>query len=196
MLSTFDKQVGGDHYKDLPVGPTEFSQRNKLGACESAIVKYVCRHKQKGQRRDLEKVIHYAQMLIEIEYGGRTIYKHIGSDGRYVISKSRAKDGGCVGALSSRQGEQIDWYVGRSGIAQPRLPQDQLLPEPGIEPDGHTPEDHTPAQWYEDQYPRYLTPGRYEEDTDILRLQGEETPQPCEPLEELEGSLDPWEGGY
>lgn len=69
MLDPLAKQVGGDHYKSMSIQPIVFCQANELNACESNIVKYVCRHKQKGRVKDLEKVIHYAQMLIELEYG-------------------------------------------------------------------------------------------------------------------------------
>jgi hypothetical protein len=65
---SLDVQVGGDHYKTMLIQPIVFCQRNGLNAIESNIVKYVCRHKQKGQRQDIEKVIHYAQMLLELEY--------------------------------------------------------------------------------------------------------------------------------
>lgn len=68
-MKAIDKQVGGDHYKDMVIQPVVFCQANNLNACESNIVKYACRHKQKGRKKDLEKVIHYAQMLIELEYG-------------------------------------------------------------------------------------------------------------------------------
>lgn len=61
-------QVGGSHYKDLPVQPAEFSQRNKLGFLEGCIVKRVCRHKAKGGREDLLKARHEIDLLLEIEY--------------------------------------------------------------------------------------------------------------------------------
>jgi len=62
------EQVGGDHYKSLPIQPIVYCQKNGLNAIESNIVKYISRHKQKGQKQDVEKVIHYAQMLLEMEY--------------------------------------------------------------------------------------------------------------------------------
>ncbi|MFA6927116.1 MAG: DUF3310 domain-containing protein [Bacteroidales bacterium] len=61
-------QVGGRHYVDLAIGPTEYSQRNGLGCCESAVVKYVTRHKRKGGLEDIRKAVHYLQLLEEIEY--------------------------------------------------------------------------------------------------------------------------------
>ena len=66
--SALETQVGGDHYKGLAIQPTEFCQRNQLGACESNVVKYVCRHRGKGGRQDIEKAIHYLELLLEIEY--------------------------------------------------------------------------------------------------------------------------------
>jgi hypothetical protein len=63
-----ETQVGGDHYKNLAIQPVIFCERNNLSACESSVVKYVCRHRSKGGRKDLEKAIHYLQILIEEEY--------------------------------------------------------------------------------------------------------------------------------
>ncbi len=60
-----DRQVGGKHYKDMKIQPVEFILANDLGFCEGNIIKYTCRYKQKGGVEDLEKVIHYAQMLID-----------------------------------------------------------------------------------------------------------------------------------
>ena len=66
--SAFDTQVGGDHYKGLEIQPVEFCQRNKLHACETSIVKYISRHQLDGGAEDVQKVIHYAQLLLEMEY--------------------------------------------------------------------------------------------------------------------------------
>jgi hypothetical protein len=67
-MSAFDTQVGGDHYKNYAIQPTEFIQRNNLNWCEGNIIKYVTRHRYKNGIEDLKKVIHYAQCLIELEY--------------------------------------------------------------------------------------------------------------------------------
>lgn len=64
-----DTQVGGYHYKDFAIQPAIFCQRNKLGCMESAIVKYACRHQDKNGAEDIKKIIHYAQWLLEEEYG-------------------------------------------------------------------------------------------------------------------------------
>ena len=63
-----DKQIAGSHYKKLKLQPVEFCQVNELNCCESAVIKYVCRHRDKNKKEDLRKAIHYLQLLIEIEY--------------------------------------------------------------------------------------------------------------------------------
>jgi hypothetical protein len=67
-MSALSKQVGGGHYKDMAIQPTEFCQKNRINFCESAVIKYVCRHGSKNGREDIEKAIHFLQMLLEIEY--------------------------------------------------------------------------------------------------------------------------------
>lgn len=69
MYTVLDKQVGGSHYKDCEIQPIEYIHRNRLGFCEGNIVKYITRHHQKGGRNDILKVIHYAELLLELEYG-------------------------------------------------------------------------------------------------------------------------------
>ena len=65
MTSPLDIQVGGSHYKSMKIQPIEFILGNDLGFCEGNIIKYTCRYKQKGGVEDLNKVIHYARLLIE-----------------------------------------------------------------------------------------------------------------------------------
>lgn len=62
-----DTQVGGGHYKKLPIQPVEYCHKNGLGYCESNIVKYISRWKDKGGKQDLEKVKHYVDLLIQLE---------------------------------------------------------------------------------------------------------------------------------
>ena len=61
-------QVGGSHYCSMAIQPIEFIHKNKLGWCEGNIVKYITRHSIKGGRQDIEKVIHYAELLLEDKY--------------------------------------------------------------------------------------------------------------------------------
>lgn len=66
--SALDKQAGGQHYKHLPIQPIEYCQKNGLGYCESNVVKYVTRHKDKNGKEDIEKAIHMLELLLELEY--------------------------------------------------------------------------------------------------------------------------------
>ena len=63
-----DTQVGGGHYKDMAIEPSEFSQKNKLNWCEANVIKYVCRHDKKNGIEDLRKAMHYLELLMEWEY--------------------------------------------------------------------------------------------------------------------------------
>lgn len=65
-----ERQVGGSHYKTMAIQPSDYIVRNKLGWYEGNIVKYITRHATKGGRQDVEKVIHYAELLIQEIYNG------------------------------------------------------------------------------------------------------------------------------
>lgn len=66
MKST-ETQVGGTHYKDMPIQPIEFILKNGLGFCEGNVVKYVSRWRTKGGVEDLKKARHYLDVMIENE---------------------------------------------------------------------------------------------------------------------------------
>lgn len=67
-VSAFDKQVSGEHYKNKGIQPIIYIHANGLGFCEGNVVKYVTRHRQKNGRADIEKAIHYLELLLELEY--------------------------------------------------------------------------------------------------------------------------------
>lgn len=62
-------QIGGQHYKEMPIQPYEFCYRNRLDYLQSNVIKYVCRFRFKGGIDDLDKAIHTLQVLKEYEYG-------------------------------------------------------------------------------------------------------------------------------
>lgn len=68
-MSAINEQVGGDHYKHMPIQPMQYSMANNLNACQHTVIKYVTRYKAKGGKQDLLKAIHTLQYLIELEYG-------------------------------------------------------------------------------------------------------------------------------
>ena len=49
--------------------PIEYITKNNLDFCEGNIVKYISRHKLKNGAEDIKKVIHYAQLILELQYG-------------------------------------------------------------------------------------------------------------------------------
>jgi hypothetical protein len=63
------RQIGGEHYKDMAIQPSEFIYRNRLNWIQGNIIKYVCRYPLKGGKKDIEKAIHYLELLKEWEYG-------------------------------------------------------------------------------------------------------------------------------
>ena len=67
-MSAYDKQIGGSHYKDMTIQPSEFINKNNLPFAEGNAIKYICRHKHKGERQDLEKAKHYIDMIVERDY--------------------------------------------------------------------------------------------------------------------------------
>jgi hypothetical protein len=66
-INALDKQVDGNHYKDLPIQPIEYIHANAMGYMEGNVVKYVSRWRKKNGIADLEKARHYIELLIELE---------------------------------------------------------------------------------------------------------------------------------
>ena len=65
-MSQFDIQVGGDHYKKMPIQPLEFIAKNDLDFFQGNVIKYVLRYKDKNGVEDLRKAIHFIEMMIEM----------------------------------------------------------------------------------------------------------------------------------
>jgi Protein of unknwon function (DUF3310) len=62
-----DKQVGGDHYKQFKIQPVEFCHVNKIPYLEATAIKYLCRWRDKGGIQDLDKAIHFIELLKQLE---------------------------------------------------------------------------------------------------------------------------------
>ena len=67
-MSAYKKQIGGSHYSKFKVQPSKFINDNELLFAEGCVIKYVIRHRLKGKRKDLEKAMHYIEMIIERDY--------------------------------------------------------------------------------------------------------------------------------
>ena len=66
-------QVGGTHYKNFKIQPIEFIQKNNLSFIQGCIIKYICRYKDKNGLQDLEKIKHYVDLLIQLEYADKSV---------------------------------------------------------------------------------------------------------------------------
>lgn len=67
--SALSEQIGGQHYKTMSIQPVEFIEKNQIPYLEGNAIKYICRHASKGGAQDLDKAIHYLQLLKEMRYG-------------------------------------------------------------------------------------------------------------------------------
>jgi hypothetical protein len=65
--NALNMQVDGNHYKDLKIQPVEYIHANNLPFIEGSIVKYITRWRSKGGLKDLEKVKHFINLLIQLE---------------------------------------------------------------------------------------------------------------------------------
>ena len=65
----WDKQIGGQHYQKFKIQSSKFVVENELLYPEGCAIKYIIRHRMKGKRQDLEKAIHFIEMIIERDYG-------------------------------------------------------------------------------------------------------------------------------
>lgn len=89
--STMKVQIGGTHYSDFAIQPTDYIVANKLDWYEANMVKYTSRHKLKGGAIDIKKVIHYAQMLLEDTYGIVATVKYSDETVEKPVKKVRRK---------------------------------------------------------------------------------------------------------
>lgn len=66
MMTENQKQVGGDHYKNLQIQTWDYIAQNDIGYLEGCAIKYLSRWKSKGEVQDLQKARHYIDKLIEL----------------------------------------------------------------------------------------------------------------------------------
>jgi hypothetical protein len=63
-------QIGGSHYKDMSIQVSDYVYSNNFNWYQGNIIKYISRYNKKNQNtnlqiQDIEKAIHYAQLLID-----------------------------------------------------------------------------------------------------------------------------------
>ena len=66
-LKATDRQVGGKPYKNFKIQPIEFITANNLNFIQGCVIKYICRFDKKNGNEDLDKVIHYCELLKELK---------------------------------------------------------------------------------------------------------------------------------
>jgi hypothetical protein len=62
-----ERQVGGDHYKIMPIEHWDLAAMFSWDPFQYQITKYVMRWRDKNGVQDLEKVVHFAQKYVEVE---------------------------------------------------------------------------------------------------------------------------------
>lgn len=67
VRSALTAQVGGEHYVGCAIQPIEYIHANGIPFTEGCIIKYATRWRNKGGITDLEKIEHFARLLIELE---------------------------------------------------------------------------------------------------------------------------------
>ena len=67
-MSAYKKQIGGKHYLKYKIQPSKFVVENRLLYPEGCVIKYIVRHQDKGGKEDLEKAVHFIEMIIERDY--------------------------------------------------------------------------------------------------------------------------------
>ena len=65
-VSSDDVQIGGQHYKQMPIQPWTYIAANNLDFFQGNIVKYITRWKDKGGIEDLLKARHVLDKYIEV----------------------------------------------------------------------------------------------------------------------------------
>ena len=66
-VNALNVQVSGEHYKHMKIQPVQFITANGLSFLEGCIVKRISRWRSKDGLRDLEKIKHEVDLLIELE---------------------------------------------------------------------------------------------------------------------------------
>ena len=67
MSIASEEQIGGNHYKKYAIQPIEFIEKNNIPYIEGNVIKYLVRWREKNGVQDLDKAIHYIELLKEIE---------------------------------------------------------------------------------------------------------------------------------
>lgn len=67
VIETYGSKTKPEYYNKLKITPIDFILANNIPFCESCIIKYAVRWKEKGGIQDLEKIKEYVDILIKNE---------------------------------------------------------------------------------------------------------------------------------
>jgi hypothetical protein len=95
-------QVGGAHYKSLPIEPWDYIAANRLGFFEGNIVKYITRAARTSNRDDVLKAQHYLSKLLEITPGNDAAARTLRVEPLHA-GQTSAEDAAEVPLASGRQ---------------------------------------------------------------------------------------------
>lgn len=104
-MKASDTQIGGGHYKDMPIEPAEFCQRNRIPWCEANAIKYLVRHRDKNGLEDLEKAKHYIDLAIEWEYTDGNSHASLAAERQPVLETHH--DSGISQNDAEQRGSQV-----------------------------------------------------------------------------------------
>ena len=66
-----EEKRGPTHYSKYAIEPADFIAKNKLDYFQGNVIKYIVRFRDKDGKKDLLKIKHYVDMLIENEYADK-----------------------------------------------------------------------------------------------------------------------------
>lgn len=122
-MNPTEKQIGGTHYKTA-IQPVQYIHANGLNFFEGNVIKYITRHRSKGGKADLEKAIHYIEMLMEFEYPENS-EDYENDPANYETEKHE----GCIGCIFQNRGfcitdyQELKDYCGNNSIIYTSLKQ-------------------------------------------------------------------------
>lgn len=81
-------KVNEEHYKKLPYQPVKFASDMCLNFIQGNIVKYVSRYKNKDGVNDLNKILRYAQLGIDLNPMNFCIFNQVDDQTRIYVKKN------------------------------------------------------------------------------------------------------------
>lgn len=124
MARETNNQVGGTHYKKCGIEPVEYIHANGLDFFRGNIVKYVTRDKDKNGAEDIRKVIDYANMILEFDYGVLPEAK-IKENGAVVMEEQEYPHGETIAEAIERT--ETEFYTALMKLGLTRRQIDNLL---------------------------------------------------------------------